>query len=295
MSPVAEIRLITLRELRRSIRSAKGLAVAVLTLLGAFVASLFCVWIEGGIRTDANPASAEAFVEVKRQIFLRSTGDPSLAAYLAPSPTSLLIFLKVTVWFSPLLVALFGFDAISGELQHREIRFWTARARRSSYFVAKFLGLWCLVGLVTLLLNLVSGSVALSRGYVTLAELVAWGARFWLVSFVIAGAWAAMATLVSSCVRSPILALLSTFAVFFVSWTLGAGGFMARQTRFSDAAAAGIHAQKMAWYEYFYPNAYDSLLLSPEAIRVQTGLAILIAFIGLTLFAGIALFQRRDV
>jgi ABC-type transport system involved in multi-copper enzyme maturation permease subunit len=294
VSPATEIRLIALRELRRSVRSAKGIALSTITLLGAFVASLASVWVEGNDRTQHNAASTQAYIELKRGLIEQATGDAGLAAFLAPIPTSLLIFLKVTIWFSPLLVALFGFDAISGELQHREIRFWTVRSRRESYFVAKLVGLWALVGIVTLVLNLLAGSVALARGYVTVGELVAWGLRFWVVTFVIAGAWCAVATFVSSLVKTPILALLATFAAFFVSWICGAGGFIARQ-RHSLDGPSGLPAQQMRWYEYLYPNAYDTLLLSSEAVRVLTAVATLMGFVVVVSIAGSLLFRRMDV
>jgi ABC-type transport system involved in multi-copper enzyme maturation permease subunit len=291
LSPVIEIRLIVTRELRRGIRSAKGIALGALTLLGAFVASLACVWFEGADRAKNSAESTQGYIELKRQLIQEATGDASLATYLAAIPTSLLIFLKLTVWFSPLLVALLGFDGVAGELQHRSVRFWTVRSRRWSYLTGKLLGLWTLVGLVALAVNLIAGTVALLRGYVTFGELVQWGTRFWLVAVVIAGAWAAVATFVSSCFRTPLLALLTTFTTFFVSWIAGAGGFISRRR---DAVDPGI-APHMAWYEYFYPNAYDTLLLSPDTTKVLTALAILLGFIGITLAAASFAFERRDI
>ncbi|MGA7122746.1 MAG: ABC transporter permease [Polyangiaceae bacterium] len=291
MNPVHEIGLLAARELRRGIRSAKGIALGGLTLLGAFVASLVCVWIEGADRAKGSAESTQAYVELKRQLLEQATGDAKFADYLASIPTSLLIFLKITVWLSPLLVALLGFDAVSGELQHRTVRFWTVRSRRSSYLAGKLVGLWLLVGAVALALNVLAGSVALTRGYVTPGELVQWGARSWFVAFFISGAWAAVAIFVSSCFRTPILALLTTFAVFFVSWIAGAGGFVSRQRH---AFEAGI-APRMSWYEYFYPNAYDTLLLSPETTKVLTALGILVGFMMITLAAGSFVFERRDI
>jgi ABC-type transport system involved in multi-copper enzyme maturation permease subunit len=291
VSPALEIRLLATRELRRSVRSAKGIAIGALTLIGAIVTSLISVWIEGTDRQGANIDSTQAYIELKRQLLVKATGDVAFATYLASIPTSLLFFLKVTVWLSPLLVALLGFDAVSGELQDRSVRFWTIRSRRWSYLTGKTLGLWVLVGLVMLVLNGLAGTVALARGYVTPRDLVGWGLRFWWVAFVIAGAWAATATVISSCFRSPILALLTTFGTFFVSWIVGTGGFISRLRFVSDT---GI-ARQMAWYEYFYPNAYDTLLLSPEITRVLTALAILMAFVGVIVAAGSLLFEWRDI
>jgi hypothetical protein len=118
--------------------------------------------------------------------------------------------------------------------------------------------------------------------------------RFWLVSFVIAGAWCAMATFISSLVKAPILALLATFATFFVSWICGAGGFLVRQRQSMDAGSV-VPAQHMRWYEYLYPNAYDTMLLSPEGVHVLTAVAALVGFVVLVSIAGSLLFRRRDV
>ena len=291
MSPALEIRLLLERELRRSFRSGKGIALGALTLVGAFVSSLVCVWMEASERAKLDVVSSEAYAEVKRQAIEKLTGDASVAAYEASTPSSLLIFLKITIWFTPLLVALLGFDSISGDLQQRTIRFWTVRVRRWSYFTGKLLGLWMLVAVFALVVNLLAGGVALTRGYVSVGQLLVWGPRFWFVVLVIAGAWAAIATFISSCFATPIVALLTTFVAFFLLWVAGVGGFVAR---LRDTAASGA-VKDMSWYEYFYPNAYDALLLSPHGTRVLTALGILMAFVVLAVIAGSVLFERRDL
>ncbi len=50
MSPLTEIFIIAQRELWRTARSLKGILVGALTLLGATITSLVCVWIEGASR-----------------------------------------------------------------------------------------------------------------------------------------------------------------------------------------------------------------------------------------------------
>jgi ABC-type transport system involved in multi-copper enzyme maturation permease subunit len=221
LSPTAEIRLLLVREMRRSVRSAKGIVLGIVTLLGAVVTSFVVSSLEGAQRRAAGGMSTEQFNELKRQVIESQTGNASLAAHTASMPESLSIFLKVTVWLAPLLIALLGFDAVSGELQHRSVRFWTVRTRRSSYFAGKVLGLWGLVALVTLGINAIAGGVSLVKGYITAGELVSWGLRFWLITVVIAGAWAVIAIFISSCFRTPVVALLTTFATFFVLWVFG--------------------------------------------------------------------------
>ena len=279
------------RELRRSVRSVKGIIIGILTLLGAFVASLVCVWMEGSDRDAAKVASTQAFTEMKKAAIEKATGDPAFAAYAAGVPTSLLVFLKITVWLGPLLIALLGFDLVSGELQHRSVRFWTVRTRRWSYFTGKMLGLWAIVALVTLVLNVIAGTVVAFRGYVTIGQLATWGVRFWFVAALIAGTWAALATFISSCFRTPILSLLTTFVVFFVMWLVNLIGLVVRA---KDMVETGVQ-KDMAWYEYLYPNSYDTLLLAPETTKVLTALGILIGFVVVANAAGAALFQRRDI
>ncbi|MDP9035274.1 MAG: ABC transporter permease [Myxococcota bacterium] len=291
MSPAVEIRLLVAREMRRSVRSVKGMALSALTLIGAFVTSLVCVWIEGLNRAGVGATSTPAFVEMKRALIEKATGDASFASYAASIPWSLITFLKITLWFGPLLIALLGFDSVAGELQHRSIRYWALRSRRASYFAAKVLGLWIMVGIITLAMNVLAAAVVLGRGYLTVGELLGWGLRFWGVAFVIFGVWAALATLVSSCFRSPMPALLSTVALFFVIWLLGLGGLISRQAGASPEGGAN----KMVWYEYINPNSYDTLLLARDTTQVLAALGILLAFIAVTIGTGALLLQRRDI
>jgi ABC-type transport system involved in multi-copper enzyme maturation permease subunit len=291
LSPATEIRLIAFRELRRSVRSIKGVIIGVLTLLGAFVTSLVCTWMEGNNRDIAKVATNEQYLEFKKQTIEKATNDPAFAAYAASIPTSLLVFLKITVWLGPLLIALLGFDLMSSELQYRSVRFWTVRSRRWTYFTGKMLGLWGVVALITLVLNLIAGTVATTKGFVTVGQLATWGLRFWLVAVVIAGSWAAIATFISSCFKTPILSLLTTFVTFFVMWLVSLIGFFVRA---KGMVESGVE-KDMQWYEYLYPNTYDTMLLAPETGRVLTALGILVGFIIIACAAGSFLFQRRDV
>lgn len=304
MSPVLEVRLIALRELRRNVRSLKGIAIGVITLLGAIISALVCVSIEGADRARALHEN-EAYAELKRRAVEQVTGDAALAAYVASAPSSLLSFLKITIWLAPLLIALIGFDSIAGELQNRTVRYWTVRTRRSSYFAGKLLGLWAVVALVMLVIHVLADGVALARGYVTIGQLFSWSTRFWLVGVLIAGAWAAIATLVSASFRAPVVALMTTFVVFFALWLCGAVAFASRtiktvETTIASAAQPGLdHAATVTaappWYEYLYPNAYDSMLLSPDAGKALTATVVLVGFVGVVMVVGSALFQRRDV
>jgi ABC-type transport system involved in multi-copper enzyme maturation permease subunit len=290
LSPAVETRLVAFREFRRNVRSLKGVALGVITLLGAFVAALACVSSEGAGRASA-AAENEVYEELKRRAIEKATGDAALAAYIASAPSSLLTFLKITIWLAPLLVALIGFDAVAGELQNRTVRYWTVRSRRSSYFVGKLIGLWAVVALVMLAIHVLADGVAFAHGYVTLAQLFTWSVRFWLVGVLIAGAWAAIATFISALFRAPVVALMTTFAVFFGLWLCGTIAFASRTMKdlTTDITSAP------PWYEYLYPNAYDSMLLSPDAGKAVTATVVLVGFVAIVMVGGSVLFQRRDV
>jgi hypothetical protein len=51
----------------------------------------------------------------------------------------------------------------------------------------------------------------------------------------------------------------------------------------------------LRWFEYVYPNAYDSMLLSPDPVKVLQGAGILLGFVALAIAVGSVVFQRRDL
>jgi ABC-type transport system involved in multi-copper enzyme maturation permease subunit len=289
LTPATEIGLVFRREIRRNLRSAKGVALGALTLLGALVSALICTSIEGTERGHA--VDAAEYLELKRAALQGVTGDAAFADYIAQAPSSLLLFLKINIWLAPLLVALLGFDSVAGDLQNRTVRYWTPRTRRSSYFAGKLLGLWATVALATFAIHLLADGLALSRGYVGWGDVPKWGVRFWVAGVVIAGAWVAIATLLSAALRAPAGALLTTFAAFFALWIAGVVGGVARVSR----TVEGASPSPMRWFEYLYPNSYDTLLLSPEVSRVAAGAGALVGFVALAIVAGSALFEARDV
>ncbi len=296
MNAATEISLLVTRELRRSVRSLKGVILGIITLVGAVLTSIMVVWIQGNDIAAAGGSAALA--EANRQMVEKHTGDAGLAAQVASMPESLRTFLDITIWLGPLLIALLGFDGVAGELQHKAVRFWAVRSRRWSYFAGKVLGLWLLVGLVTLAMNLIVNTVAIAKGYVTFGELLRWGTRFWLVAFVIAGAWAALATLISSFYKQPIAALLTTFGVFFLLWLASVVGGALRAREALEKARETLEAPvlpAMHWYEFLYPNSFEQMLLSPDGTKVLTAVAVLLGFVVVAIAGGSFVFARRDI
>jgi ABC-type transport system involved in multi-copper enzyme maturation permease subunit len=279
VSPAAEVMLVAQRELRKNIRSAKGIVLLALSLLGGVVVALVLAWIEKVKQEKLAHLPPEAVAAVERELILQlGDGDEVLGDALAKAPGALLGALKVTIWLGPALVALLGFDAISGELQHRTVRFWTVRTRRVSLYVGKVLGLWAVVSALTFAVHVFIWAIVVARGE-SFGAIAEWGPRLWLVSLPMSLVWCAIAQLVGSQFRIPILSLLVTFGSFFVLWigfVLGASG-------------------RVPPLLYLYPNAFDTWLLYPHPDRLLEGLGICLLSAAIYTGAGAAIFARRDV
>jgi hypothetical protein len=276
VSPFAEVQLVTARELRKSFRSVKGIVLAAVSLAGGAAVAMLFAWLDRvqreNLPADINPHDAQ-------EKFFSHWYGPETGKRLADCPYSLWMMLVGTLWLAPLLVALLDFDAVSGELQHRTVRFWTVRVRRSSYMIGKYLGACISVLAVTLGMNaIVWGATAAVSG-LPIASILRWGVEFFAVSVPISAAWCGIATLVGSQSRSPMLSLLFIFASFFGLWLLRIG--------------AGF--SQVPWLAYLYPNAYDEFLLSPSALVVAKGLLGTGLIAGLTTAAATVIFERRDV
>ncbi len=283
MNPLNEVRLILLRELRKNFRSVKGIVLLVISLIGSFGAALLMVKFQNFKRTkmaeSLDPSALKETIKGLRIEGLTPVYGETTAKHIADSPEVLYAGLMITIWLTPLLIALLGFDSFAGDIQHRSVRYWTVRTRRGSYFAGKFLGLWTTISALTLSINALIWAVTIVRGEATAADTFSWGIRFWLISLPMSAAWCAIAVLVSSFFRMPILALLTIFAAYFTLWLLWVIGIASE----TDALL------------YFYPNYYDKLLLSPQLWTAASGFGACALIASLCIGGGSLLFAKRDV
>jgi ABC-2 type transport system permease protein len=302
LNPLLEVWLIVLRELRKNLRSIKGLVMLGLSFLGAVASVLRQPRFEEALK-GAEGMGALAFHDAKAQVLAGMYRDEKVGTKLADAPTRLVVFFYVAVWLTPLLVGVIGFDGISADLQHRSVRYWTLRTRRASYYVGKFLGLWAVVAAMTLAMHLFVWSVMIARADASASEIIGWGIRFWVTSLPIAGAWCAVATFVGSLFKTPIMALLVTCAVFFVLFFLGfvlpsayAGALqVTAQMDAARASAPEAASKTVVALGFLYPNSLDGWLLSPEPLHVLGGLGVSFAYGALSCLSGSLLFTRKDV
>lgn len=276
MPVLNEILLIAAREVRKNLRSAKGLVMGIISLLGGVLTTLLIVKLRAMNDVNLPPEEMHQLQEIA---LTKKYGDPAMGKYLASAPPVLLGMLVLTVWLAPLLVAIMGFDGISADLQQKTVRYWTVRSRRASYFAGKFFGLWTVVASVTLMMHVLIWIVAVARGGSTAADTISWGVRFFLVTVPISAAWTGTALLVSSQFRTPIVALLVTFATFFALWIVDGIG----------------EVGEIKPLTYIYPNTYDAWLLSPHPERAAVGALVCLGMAALTTAAGAMIFAQRDV
>jgi ABC-type transport system involved in multi-copper enzyme maturation permease subunit len=276
MNPVIEVGLIAQRELRRNFRSAKGVVMAVLTLLGGIGIALIRLKAD---QLNDGKFSAEDIQDLQEKLLAHQYGDET-GHYLAVVPPMLFGMLVMTVWLCPLLVSVLGFDAIAGEMQHRTVRYFTMRSRRASYYIGKTLGLWLVVSIITFVLHALVWVLGVTRGGMSMSIAFGWGFHLWLITLPISAAWSGLAIFIGSQFKSPILSLLVTFATFFVlffTWLIS------------------LVSDSTKWLGYIYPNTYEDWMISPHVDRVSEGAAICFGMCALMAAIGAVLFTRKDV
>jgi ABC-type transport system involved in multi-copper enzyme maturation permease subunit len=279
VSPLSEIRFVAQRELGKSFRSAKGIVLLVLSLLGGTGATLLLVYAQQLKRAKLSDASPEMIRGLREEAATQIFGDPQTGKSLAEAPEVLVAVLLLTIWLTPLVISLLGFDSVAGDLQHKSVRYFTLRTRRYSYFVGKWAGIWATVSLMTLAMHGLIWLLCIIRGEASFGVALGWGLRFWLITLPISAAWCGIATFVSSLFRSPIISLLVIFSVFFGLWLFWMIGQVA-------------HVEAL---QYAYPNFYDAMLINPRLDRSMSGLACCLGMAALYVGGGSYLFSRRDV
>lgn len=278
------------RELRKSFRSIKGIILSVLTVAGGGgLAMLFAQSDDiRKKRMDEKNISPEVLLEAKKKLFGWWFMDEKTGDHLGNAPGLIFFLFAVSLVLMPAVVLLLGFDSVSAERQHRTVRYWTVRSRRSSYIIGKWLGLWATCGIVALGMHALIWIVCTARGEAPFADIVSWGFRFWCASMPILGMWCAVSVFISSLMRVPIIALLTTAGIFFVWWLVYIPFWVGGH---NDPEVIGSPTPIL----YIFPNFYDRFLLSPQIGPFLTGLAVCFGFAAAMLAGSSALFAKRDV
>jgi ABC-2 type transport system permease protein len=287
MNALTETWVVFSHEARRSARSAKTLVLLILYSLASVISGLIFVAAsrkaQEGLATLAGGQQIPADDMVKMKMGALSLffgKEEELLRYLADIPLVVLFFYKFALFFLPLLIALMGFDQISGELSSRSIRYVSLRARRGSLLAGKVIAQAAVLLGLTAVMNLgvFAYAAATTENFAVGAGLAAM-ARFWLLALVYTSTYLGLTALCSALFRTPIVSLLTSLCALFVFWLLAMLGKF----------------EKLAFLSWATPSHYEDGLVSLEPLQAlgAAGAYVLFAaaFLGLAYLA----LRRRDL
>lgn len=298
---ISEIGAIWQGELRRAIRSPRTLVLVLLyfvfsamTLIGvsfmvsaASDAASASLVSQGASEEQLGAAAEQGKVKILGWLF---DDDPGLAEALALLPILIPLFFKISLYFIPLYAALMGFDQLSGEIEHRSIRYLAVRARRSSILLGKFAAqATVLLGLILLTDTLAFAVAKLQSPELAFTTLLPSLLKFWVAATVFSLAYVALTSVCSSLFSMPAVSLIFNLLALFGFWLLElVGGYF---TLSSEAEA--LHPA--AYLKWISPVTYSDALLHPTLQTFGTGVAAFLAFTAAFLGLGYANLRRRDV
>lgn len=287
MSAVDEVQLTATREFRRNLRSAKGIAMIVLFVIGGTILPLLRVLL---LRAAKNFAGAtEISVDQRKEawkLWLEKIHDADIAKHLMDCPPILYFLFWATTAFLPFFILMIGFDQIAGDVQHRTLRYMTGRAHRGALVAGKAIGVWGVISLMILLLHVVVWILGLAQGTDPARDIFSWGARIWLFSSVYAAAYVGLISLVSSFFRTPVVGLFLGMGVLIAMVVLNLIVSFFKE----------VESYKWIYQaRWIFPSSYYDLLLSPDFVFVLAGLAALIGWGAICVTAGAEVVRRRDI
>ena len=152
VNPVSETRFIFQRELRKSFRSIKGIILSVLTVAGGGGLALLLAQSDAVRQKQFHEKAIplDQVLKVKQDMLAWWFMDKPTGDHVGNAPMLLWALFAVSLVLMPAVVLMLGFDSISADRQHKTVRYWTVRSRRSSYVIGKWLGLWCTCAVVAL-------------------------------------------------------------------------------------------------------------------------------------------------
>lgn len=288
MSVAQEVGLTAQRELRRNLRSAKGIAMFALFVLGGLGGSFAYQQISHFLERQTLAKLGASFPDGKippelltklKTDTLSNLYPEQTAQYLADCPTVLLFLLKGTCLALPLLTLLVGFDLVAGETQHRTMRYMVGRGERASIVIGKALGVWMVVSLMVAVMHTTVWVLVALDPSEQASKVLSWGLRFWFFSIMYGIAYTGLTTLVSSLVRTPAVAL---FAGIGVIMTMGVTGLVLAAKGFDKALFA-------------FPSAYQDWLVSHNPTNVIGAVGALFAWGAICLIVSTEIVRRKDV
>lgn len=303
MEGIKEIGAIWQGELRRAIRSPRTL---VLVLLYLFFSALTLIAISFLVSSVADAASAQATAqgmsedaqsqagsEAKVKLLAWLFGDDTaLAEALALIPIVIPLVFKITLLFLPAYTALMGFDQLSGEIEHRSIRYLAVRARRSSILLGKFAAqATVLVSLILIVDGLTFAAAKVMNPEFEFSLLLPSLLRFWVAATIYSLAYVALTSLCSSLFSLPAVSLIFNLLALFGFWLVEMVGSWISGV----AKLEGTDPNVVSHIKWLSPMAYSDALLHPTWSTFGLGVLAFAVFAVIFLGLGYANLRRRDV
>lgn len=240
----------------------------------------------------------EALLQARTQALLQFfTDDEKLAKSLAALPLVLLVVVKLTLRFVPLLIALMGFDQLAGEVGNKSIRYLIVRVKRDSIIFGKFLAQATVFSVLLTVSTLVMMVVtkALNADF-SLGDMALWTVKVIGSSVVLALAYLSLTALCSAVVRQGAVALVLNIIALFVIWAIAAvGEFFPFPGEAVEASILRGSPSVMAYVRYLSVWHYGQDLLYPGWSRFFAAALVHLGFAGIFLGLAQLSLKRRDL
>lgn len=201
----------------------KKVLLFLLLYAGAFIGSMWIFFeiqktITEGFRSQNIGTFQQEFMTgFAMSILEGKAGNTPLLDFLLHVPVVHVILFLVTIFGTPLLILLLGYDKISQEIYDGTIRYMVFRTSRGKIFLSKFLSglleIAFVTGLVTLFIlfwasfQIPDFQWMRSLGY---------GLHYWIISLVFLAPFVAYSLMCSAFFRKPFLALVTSFVGWIV-------------------------------------------------------------------------------
>ncbi len=310
MDDIREIREIWRGEIGRALKGGRVVVLLILFLLFTGLALTIVGSINHGLNAQIDQAVAQGQVDVAaaakqavegRKKFLSTffTDDEPLLEFLSAMPLVLFVVFKLTMVFSPLFIALMGFDQISGEIGPKSIRYLVVRAKRSSILLGKFAAQATLASGLLILVTVVMVVVAkiLNDDFATSAAILV-GLKLSAVLVVFALAYLALSSLCSTVTRQSGVSLVLNVILLFVVWSMAFIGNLVRLPGEEAAFGSLASIKPEHWVGYMRFGSvwnFGQDLLHPEPARFLSAGMVHLGFT--LLFLGLAhlALRKRDL
>jgi ABC-type transport system involved in multi-copper enzyme maturation permease subunit len=271
MMSFTDILTVARAETAAAFRGRKGLSLVVVLILLAGLPSMLRLLGEHSVDAAAlQRAHLAALVKIY---------DVAIARTLVDCPPALVVSALATFFFQPFLVLYAGSDRLAAEIDSGSIRYLTVRAPRGGIAVGKAVGLWAIVSLVTIGVQLAITIVAIVDAPGEWLSTLRWFAAIATFSCAAAVVYASLCTFLGALLARPRLVFL-----------IGIGLVLA--LRLVRTALREHNAERLST---IFPGALDQLFLTPGAAAKLQATAVVAAWSLVLLTGTVLVFRRRAV